>query len=41
MVEMVQRRAASWVLNRFERKDGETEMLSNAVTEDTEKVDKT
>ena len=28
MVEMVQRRAASWVLNRFERKDGETEMLS-------------
>ena len=28
MVEMIQRGAASWVLNRFEREDGETEMLS-------------
>ena len=25
MVEMVQRRAARWVLNRFDRKDGETD----------------
>ena len=28
MVEMIQRRAARSVLNRFDRKDGETEMLS-------------
>ena len=27
-VEMVQRRAARWVLNRFDRKDAVTEMLS-------------
>ena len=27
-VEMVQRRAARWVLNRFDRKDSVTEMLS-------------
>ena len=28
MVEMIQRSAARSVLNRFDRKDGETEMLS-------------